>query len=80
MSSLHTLCFTFVVRLLDAYKAQDSMKDRELLLSALKCGKNQRYLTFFLTLIVMLRFGGWGGGGLDHLMGMKELLITYERN
>ncbi|XP_020631790.1 crossover junction endonuclease MUS81-like [Orbicella faveolata] len=31
-------------RLLDAYKAQESVKDRELLLSALKCGKNQRTL------------------------------------
>ncbi|KAL9953048.1 hypothetical protein ACROYT_G040399 [Oculina patagonica] len=31
-------------RLLDAYKAQDSVKERELLLSALKCGKNQRAL------------------------------------
>jgi len=31
-------------RLLDAYKSQGSVKDRELLLSALKCGKNQRNL------------------------------------
>lgn len=31
-------------RLLDAYKAQESVKDRELLLSTLKCGKNQRTL------------------------------------
>lgn len=40
------LCYTFVARLLDAYKAQESVKDRELLLSTLKCGKNQRYLAF----------------------------------
>ena len=45
---LHMLCFTTVVRLLDAYKAQENVKDRELLLSALKCGKTQRYLTFAL--------------------------------
>lgn len=45
---LHMLCFTAVVRLLDAYKAQENVKDRELLLSALKCGKSQRYLTFAL--------------------------------
>lgn len=39
-------CYTFMARLIDAYKAQESVKDRELLLSALKCGKNQRYLAF----------------------------------
>ncbi|KAM7436322.1 Crossover junction endonuclease mus81 [Porites harrisoni] len=31
-------------RLLDAYKSQGNAKDRELLLSSLKCGKNQRNL------------------------------------
>ena len=41
---LHLLYYTFMVRLLDAYKAQESVKDRELLLSTLKCGKNQRYV------------------------------------
>ena len=50
MSALCIICSTFVVRLLDAYKTQDSVKDRELLLSALKCGKNQRYTTFAFSL------------------------------
>ncbi len=47
-----------MVRLLDAYKARDSVKDRELLLSALKCGKNQRYLMFALKYGSDLCFGG----------------------
>ena len=44
--SLTRAIHTALVRLLDAYKAQESVKDKELLLSALKCGKNQRYLIF----------------------------------
>lgn len=65
MSSLHILCSTFVVRLLDAYKARESVKDRELLLSAFKYGKNQRYLTFFLTLIMILSCFFFLGEGVD---------------
>lgn len=52
------LCYTFVARLLDAYKAQESVKDRELLLSTLKCGKNQRYLAFvFFPLNFLVEIG-----------------------
>lgn len=44
-------------RLLDAYEEQDSVvKDRELLLSALKCGKNQRCLPSNLTSDIGIQF------------------------
>lgn len=63
LESLYTLyLFFFVVRLLDAYKAQDSVKDRELLLSTLKYGKNQRYWTFDLSLKVCECLNLWGRG------------------
>lgn len=61
--AIHILCSSFVVRLLDACKAQDSVKDRKLILSTLKYGKKQSYLTLDFSLKVWENnFFCWGGG------------------
>lgn len=91
--SCHTLYFAAVVRLLDAYKAQENVKDRELLLSALKCGKNQRYLTFALFFLPYDSDLGCFGRNWSRYQGVLgcisesffvpksiDELITYEQN